>query len=226
MPHGLKTSSTTTCRSERRPRWPSCKGKKPHDQASADQVQEAVTLRSVAAFPFWSIFVDEFRASLRLFWRPHACALRPCQSRADLIRQQFGANVGIGSCVPPQPNMHVLSVTCAAPLGALSAFAQLHQRHINTATEKSHQHAVTGIGRLEAGLTHPNGPLLTLKSAQADRCLRAQACKCQTHPAAMPRWEVLEIVRRAMAVHAVFPAFGSGYLHPHSASSGRGSRMG
>lgn len=104
MPHGLKTSSTATCRSERRPRWPSCKGKKPHDQASADQVQEAVTLRSVAAFPFWSIFVDEFRASLRLFWRQHACALRPCQSRADLIRQQFGANVGIGSCVPPQPS--------------------------------------------------------------------------------------------------------------------------
>lgn len=103
MPHGLKTSSTVTCRSERRPRWPSCKGKKPHDQASADQVQEAVTLRSVAAFPFWSIFVDEFRASLRLFWRQQACALRPCQSRAELIRQQFGANVGIGSCVPPQP---------------------------------------------------------------------------------------------------------------------------
>lgn len=111
MPHGLKTSSTATCRSERRPRWPSCKGKKPHDQASADQVQEAVTLRSVAAFPFWSIFVDEFRASLRLFWRQHACALRPCQSRADLIRQQFGANVGIGSCVPPQPEYPIVSKT-------------------------------------------------------------------------------------------------------------------
>jgi hypothetical protein len=37
MPHGLKTSSTATCRSERRPRWPSRKGKKPKDQATAGQ---------------------------------------------------------------------------------------------------------------------------------------------------------------------------------------------
>ncbi len=79
MPHGLKTSSTATCRSERRPRWPSRKGKKPHDQASADQVQEAVTLSSVAAFPLGSMCIDEHQTFLLLFLGCIARVMHLCQ---------------------------------------------------------------------------------------------------------------------------------------------------
>jgi len=47
----------------------------------------------------------------------------------------------------PQPNILVRTKTCRAPYGAFFAFRILHQRHINTAAEKLHPHAYSGIGR-------------------------------------------------------------------------------